>query len=104
MDVEWPAVSDSRIAEVLDDVDVVVVIVGPRWLEQIAAERGPDHQDEEVELLAAALTRPLPLVLVLVDARPCPNLISSRRICSDWSSVRVTAGRGNLRGRRGPAR
>ena len=59
--------SDHRLIKVLDDVDAVVVVVGPRWLELLEEDPRFVRSGEEAALLVAALDRKLPIVIVLVD-------------------------------------
>ena len=72
LDMEWSG-SDHRSIKVLDDVDALVVVVGPRWLELLEEDPRFVPSGEEAARLVAALDRKLPIVIVLVDGARLPG-------------------------------
>ena len=64
---------DQELEQVLADCDVVIAVIGPRWVELIGAHNTNERPDYVRQELASALLRGIPVIPVLVDGAPLPK-------------------------------
>ena len=97
LDMEWSGSHHGSI-KVLDDVDAVLVVVGPGWLELLEEDPRFVRSGEKAALLVAALDRKLPIVIVLVDGASLPVPGSSRRTRTQRTELSAGVNRGKRKG------
>ena len=68
-----------ELAEGIDRADVILVLIGPRWLDELRKRQGGSGQDQVVVEIELALGSGKSVVPVLVDDADMPAAVSSRR-------------------------
>jgi hypothetical protein len=63
---------DKELEKALDETDVFLAVIGPRWLE-LLAERAGGKRDYVREEIAGALSRGITVIPVLVERTPLPE-------------------------------
>ena len=64
---------DKELEKALDQTDVFVAVIGPRWLELLAERRASGKRDYVREEIAGALQRGIVAIPVLIERTPLPR-------------------------------
>ena len=84
---------DKELEKALSQTDVLLAIIGPRWLELLAERQANGGRDYVREEIAAALQRGVVVVPVLIERTPLPRHDVLPDDIRDLSSTRRTSSR-----------
>ena len=79
---------DRELSKALEQCDVLIAVIGPRWMELLAEHAGDSKRDYVHDEIVAALKRDIVVVPVLVGREGhMPSLPSARKFPAKWRSV-----------------